>query len=134
MTVPLKQQIGDRAAVEALLWAVQRPSSAGKLRVQICWALGELKDPRALWQLANVCRTALDPTARDEAMLALDKMTGQKHGTDMRARMTWIEKNHPDWIKASEAPPPHSMFQSLIWYFLAAVVAAGVAFWYFARS
>jgi hypothetical protein len=113
---------------------VQRESSAGKLRVQVCWALGELKDPRALWQLCNVCRTALDPVARDEAAVAMDKMTGQKHGGDMRARMDWITKHHPDWLKESEAPPSHSMFRSLIWYFLAALAGAVALFWYFARS
>lgn len=127
-------RIGDKQAVEALLWAVQRESSVGKLRVQICWALGELKDPRALWQLTNVCRTALDPVARDEAMLALDKMTGQKHGGDMRARMDWITKHHPDWLKASEAPQAHPLFRSLIWYFVVGIALAVAAFWYFCRS
>jgi HEAT repeat protein len=94
-------QLGDRRAVEPLMTAITDPEFLGRdftgtRRIfteqwVVAWALGQLADSRAVIPLVLLLEDR-EERNRKAAAESLERLTGQRFGTDAAKWKAWLEK------------------------------------------
>jgi hypothetical protein len=118
-------------AVEPLMQAFERSDYAPEVRRKACIVLGRLGDPRALPMLMAKLKTDGDEMVQNEMVIAMDKITGQEHHWDNKARLEWVQKNHPEWLEyKSSFRQPDTSYAKLIWVLcIGAILGLGLIVW-----
>lgn len=101
-------QLADPSTFPGIQNILEKTNLAPHVRQILIDTLGQFGDTRSVRLLLPLVGSDPDPSCRQAASAALDRITKQSHGQDQRARMRWIRRFQPEWLEtvAPEASGP----------------------------